>query len=65
MRLYAYVKEGYGDRDVIDHALFTCPPIHGLFHQKVDGAIRIFLLIETVDDAHHYFVVCEAVPQAI
>ena len=60
-----YIQVGNADSDIVDHALFSGPPVDRLFHEEVDGALGVALLVEAVHNDHHYLVVAEAVPQAV
>ena len=64
-RALAKVQESNDDRDIVDHALLTRPPVNRLLHEEVDSALGIFLLVEAIHDSHHYLMVGEAVPQTI
>lgn len=59
------IEESNYDGDVVHHALLSGPPLYRLFHQKVDGAVCILVLVEAVNNCHHNFVVGESVPDTI
>ena len=61
----ADIQIGDGDSDIIDHALFARPSVHGLLHEEVYGALGVPLLVKAVHDDHHYLMVAEAVPQPV
>ena len=47
------VQERDDNCDVIDHSLLTRPPINGLLHEEVYGALSVPILIVAIDDDHH------------
>ena len=60
-----HIKEGNEDCDVVDHALLTRPTLHRLFHQEVDCAIRIFILVIVVGNDGRNFLIRESVKETI
>ena len=63
--IYPWLNENNYDSNVIDHALFLLPSVHGLFEKKLNSPLCVSPLVERVGYYSCDLVVRDAVPQPV